>query len=149
MLSLWNFLRKSSENWRVECELHSEIPFSSANFRAKSHFQTSPFKMSPSSQVPKRVVSKRVVLADVPLYRHFIFLIVWFFYVLAVWAGTTVPYVYPQEVRRYHRGTTVPPLYPQEVRRYHPCTLRRYDGTTPVLSGGTTVPPLYLELVRL
>ena len=25
------------------------------------------------SQVPKRVVSKRVVLADVPLYRHFIF----------------------------------------------------------------------------
>ena len=25
------------------------------------------------SQVPKRVVFKRVVLADVPLYRHFIF----------------------------------------------------------------------------
>ena len=25
------------------------------------------------SQAPKRVVSKRVVLADVPLYRHFIF----------------------------------------------------------------------------
>ena len=31
------------------------------------------------SQVPKRVVSKRVVLADVPLYRHFIFLTFWFF----------------------------------------------------------------------
>ena len=39
---------------------------------------------SPFSQVPKRVVSKRVVLADVPLYRHFIFLTFWFFYVLAV-----------------------------------------------------------------
>ena len=36
------------------------------------------------SQVPKRVVSKRVVLADVPLYRHFIFFTFWFFYVLAV-----------------------------------------------------------------
>ena len=36
------------------------------------------------SQVPKRVVSKRVVLADVPPYRHFIFLTFWFFYVLAV-----------------------------------------------------------------
>ena len=67
-------------------------------------------------------------------------------------ASTMVPYVYPQEVRRYRGrhdgttpvpsgGTTVPPLYPQEVRRCHPCTLRRYDGTTPVPSGGTTVPP--------
>ena len=43
-------------------------------------------------------------------------------------------------------GSTAVPL---EVRRYHPCTLRRYDGTTPVPSGGTTVPPLYLEVVRL
>ena len=65
-------------------------------------------------------------------------------------AGTTVPYVYPQEVRRYRGrydgttpvpsgGTTVPPLYPQEVRRCHPCTLRRYDGTTLVPGGGTLV----------
>ena len=46
-------------------------------------------------------------------------------------------------------GTTIPPLYPQEVRRYHLCTLRRYDGTTPVPSGGTMVPSLYLEVVRL
>ena len=45
-------------------------------------------------------------------------------------------------------GTTVPPVYPQEVRRYHPCTLKRYDGTTPVPSGGTTVPPLYPQEVR-
>ena len=45
-------------------------------------------------------------------------------------------------------GTTVPPLYPQEVRRYHPCTLKRYDGTSPVPSGGTTVPPLYPQEVR-
>ena len=45
-------------------------------------------------------------------------------------------------------GTTVPPLYPQQVRRYHPCTLRRYDGTTPVPSGGTTVPPMYPQEVR-
>ena len=40
-------LRKSSENWRVECELQSKIPFSSANFSAKSHLQMSPFQMSP------------------------------------------------------------------------------------------------------
>ena len=63
--------------------------------------------------------------------------------------GTTVPYVY---LRRYGGtvgGATVPPLYPHEVRRYHLCTLRRYDGATPVPSGGTTVPPLYLEVVRL
>ena len=45
-------------------------------------------------------------------------------------------------------GTTVPPLYPQEVRQYHPCTLRRYDGTTPVPSRGTTVPPVYPQEVR-
>ena len=43
------------------------------------------------------------------------------------------------------RGTAVP----RKVRRYHPCTLRRYDGTTPVPSGGMTVPTLYLEVVRL
>ena len=155
-----------------------------------------------NSQVPKRVVSKRVVLADVPLYRPF-FVIFLFFYGLAVrrclppqkgetqtkcsawlevccalriscgwvwsqsqvpggggvrreWimhlelsrAGTTVPCT----LRRYGGtagGTTVPPLYPQEVRRYHPCTLRRYDGATPVPSRGTPVPPLYLEVVRL
>ena len=65
-------------------------------------------------------------------------------------ARTTVPYVYPQEVRRCRGrydgttpvpsgGTTVPPLYPHEVRRYHPCTLRRYDGTTLVPGGGTLV----------
>ena len=68
-------------------------------------------------------------------------------------AGTTVPYVYPQEVRRYRGrydgttpvpsggttvppvpsgGTTVPPLYPQEVRRYHPCTWRWYACEIPV-----------------
>ena len=45
-------------------------------------------------------------------------------------------------------GTTVPHVYPQEVRRYHPCTLRRYDGTTLVPSRGTTVPPLYPQEVR-
>ena len=26
--SLWNCLRKSNENWHVECEFHCEIPFS-------------------------------------------------------------------------------------------------------------------------
>ena len=34
------------------------------------------------SQVPKRVVSKRVVLADVPPYRHFVFVNFLVFYVL-------------------------------------------------------------------
>ena len=42
-------------------------------------------------------------------------------------------------------GTMVPHLYPQEVRRHH----GRYNGTTPVPSGGTMVPPLYPEVVRL
>ena len=41
-------------------------------------------------------------------------------------------------------GTTVPHLYPQEVRRYH----GRYGGTTPAPSGGTTAPPLYSQEVR-
>ena len=51
---------------------------------AASVMMAIPLKLNPLSQVPKRVVSKRVVLADVPLYRHFVFLTFWFFYVLAV-----------------------------------------------------------------
>ena len=73
--------------------------------------------------------------------------------------NTTVPYVYPQEVRRYRGryhsttpvpsgGTTVPPLYPQEVRRYHPCTLRRYDSTTLVPGGGTLVKFLSFSILN-
>ena len=65
-------------------------------------------------------------------------------------AGMTVPYVYPQEVRRYcgrYNGTTPCTLrryggttpVPSKVRRYHPCTFRRYDGTTLVPGGGTLV----------
>ena len=45
-------------------------------------------------------------------------------------------------------GTTVPYLYPQEVRRYHPCTLRRYDGTTLVPGGGTLVKFLFFGGAR-
>ena len=48
--TLRNCLRKSSENRRVECKLQSEIPFSSTNFSAKSHFQIYPSKMSPFSE---------------------------------------------------------------------------------------------------
>ena len=75
-------------------------------------------------------------------------------------ASTTVPHVYPQEVRRYRRrydgttpapsgGTTVPPLYPQQVRQYHPCTLRRYDGTTLVPGSGTFVKFLSFFILKL
>ena len=88
-------------------------------------------------------------------------------------AGTTVPYLYPQEVRRYRGrydgttpvpsgGTTVPPLYPQEVQRYHPCTWRWYaceiqvvfyteitpGKMTVVPRAGTRVVPLYLVPVQ-
>ena len=50
-------------------------------------------------------------------------------------AGTPVPHLYPQEVRRFHG----------RVRRYHPSggttlpPVRRYDGTTLVARGGTPV----------
>ena len=43
VLSLWNFLRRSS----VECKLQSEIPFSSANCRAKSHFRCPTLRCPP------------------------------------------------------------------------------------------------------
>ena len=83
--------------------------------------------------------------------------------------GTTVPPLYPQEVRRKYGttpvpsgGTTVPPLYPQEVRRYHPCTWRWYACEIPVFfdteitpgkmtvvpCAGTRVVPLYLVQVQ-
>ena len=42
----------------------------------------------------------------------------------------------PRAESSRHDGTTCVPsggtAVPREVRRYHPCTLRRYDGTTPV-----------------
>ena len=40
-------LEKEHENSRVECGVQCETLVSSADFREKSHFQTSPFKMSP------------------------------------------------------------------------------------------------------
>ena len=55
VLSQWNSLRKSSDNWRVECELQCEIHVSSADFSAKSHFQMSPFKMSEKTMTARDV----------------------------------------------------------------------------------------------